>query len=135
MRSSCLLFIAETRATLYAGAKILWRKKYDNEYWNTKDIVAIPNINSQARVTVVLSNYFYDILLMPWSDAINTPDSMLSYAESFFTSVDAQPNPSTIRVTDQGYGNPFVATRIKTESIKNILDFGASLLPDCPIVR
>ena len=59
---------------------------------------------------------------------------MLSYAESFFTSVDAQPNPSTIRVTDQGYGNPFVATRIKTESIKNILDFGASLLPDCPIV-
>ena len=134
MRSSCLLFIAETRATLYAGAKILWRKKYDNEYWNTKDIVAIPNINSQARVTVVLSNYFYDILLMPWSDAINTPDSMLSYAESFFTSVDAQPNPSTIRVTDQGYGNPFVATRIKTESIKNILDFGASLLPDCPIV-
>ena len=129
-----LLFLSEHAATLYSSSGIVWSTPIETTTGTLTAKSAAPAMAENSSITIVLSNAFYNLFLVPWAKDMHNLEDIHTYAiSSIIANTGKPPQISHIRTAIQRYGNPFLAAQTEAYSADNIMQLAMSLFPKCKI--
>lgn len=130
------LYISRRHVRLYNIERCLWENNYNSDFWEEENITPISNLlPRQACVQILLSNEFYRLLLISWSNHLHNKEDIKQYACSLFKDLlGNHVDLNSVKIAVQGYKKSFLASYILDGITEKISSYTKKLLPHNDII-